>query len=37
MIPPAVALVSRWLGRDVDAAPTGVEVRGAVAAVLAGG
>ena len=37
MIPPAVALVSRWLGRDVDAEPTGVEVRGAVASVLADG
>jgi 2',3'-cyclic-nucleotide 2'-phosphodiesterase (5'-nucleotidase family) len=36
MIPSAVPRVSEWLGRDVQAEPAGVEVRGAVASVLAG-
>ena len=37
MIPGAAERVSQWLGRDVDAEPAGVEVRSAVASVLAGG
>jgi 2',3'-cyclic-nucleotide 2'-phosphodiesterase (5'-nucleotidase family) len=37
MIPGAVPRLSEWLGREVNAEPTGVEVRSAVASVLAGG
>ena len=37
MIPGAVPRVSDWLGREVNAEPAGVEVRSAVASVLAGG
>jgi 2',3'-cyclic-nucleotide 2'-phosphodiesterase (5'-nucleotidase family) len=36
MIPSAVPRLSEWLGREVNAEPTGVEVRSAVASVLAG-
>ncbi len=35
MIPSAVPRVSEWLGRELDAEPAGVEVRSAVASVLA--
>ena len=37
MIPSAAPRVSEWLGREVNADPAGVEVRSAVASVLAGG
>jgi hypothetical protein len=36
MIPSAVPRLSEWLGREVNAEPTGVEVRSAVASVLDG-
>jgi 2',3'-cyclic-nucleotide 2'-phosphodiesterase (5'-nucleotidase family) len=37
MIPSAAPRVSEWLGRELHAEPAGVEVRSAVASVLAGG
>jgi len=36
IIPSAVPRLSEWVGREVDAEPAGVEVRSAVASVLAG-
>jgi hypothetical protein len=36
MIPGVVPRVSEWLGRELSAEPAGVEVRSAVASVLAG-
>jgi hypothetical protein len=37
LIPGAVPRMSEWLGRELNAEPAGVEVRSAVASVLAGG